>query len=89
VSLAGSVDADHDVGGLDHRIGLLAFFDRKVGDRLVGDRGGDDDAAADVDSCVSPLNLRFASSAGRDHAGAQCHARRKAFPCYVHPDISA
>jgi hypothetical protein len=45
---AGSVDPDHHVGSLDHRISRLAGDQFQLVDGLVGDRSGDD-GAADVD----------------------------------------
>src|SRR5438270_3237925 len=45
-----SIHRDHDVGSLDHDGDLTLGLDAEVIDRLVGDRGGDDLAAADVDA---------------------------------------
>src|SRR5262245_1077643 len=46
-----AVETNHDVGGLDDGIGLLAHLQAKLVDRLVGDRGCHD-GAADVDAHV-------------------------------------
>src|SRR5260370_23491709 len=42
--------ADHYVGGLDDRPGLIALLEGEIGHRLVGDRGRHDDAAPDIDA---------------------------------------
>src|ERR1700677_2594623 len=42
------IDCDHYVGRLDHGIGSLTRRELEFVNRLVGDRGGDDDAS-DVD----------------------------------------
>src|SRR5262249_22202965 len=42
--------ADHDVRCLDNRKHIVAGSEGEIVDRLVGDRRGDDDAAADVDT---------------------------------------
>src|ERR1700722_16561607 len=42
--------ADHHVRGLDDRPGVVAFLEIEIGHGLVGDRGRDDDATADVDA---------------------------------------
>ena len=44
-----SVDTDHHVAGLDHRIGVLAGGEAQFVDGLVGDRRCDDLSAADID----------------------------------------
>src|ERR1700679_4394009 len=46
----GSVHADHHVGRLDDRVGLLAFRQLQLVDRLIGDRRRHQRAAADVDA---------------------------------------
>src|SRR5579864_1360100 len=43
---------EHHVRGLDHRERLVAGLEGEIVDRLVGDRGGDDHPAADVDADV-------------------------------------
>src|SRR5258705_6417399 len=45
-----SVDRNHDVGSFHHDSRLAAGLDAEVVDGLVGDRGGDDLAVADVDA---------------------------------------
>src|SRR5882672_9602313 len=45
-----SVDRNHDVGSFHHDSRLPAGLDAEVVDRLVGDRGGDDLAVADIDA---------------------------------------
>src|SRR5437879_1422542 len=45
-----SVDRNHDVGSFHHDSRLAAGLDAEVVDRLVGDGGGDDLAASDIDA---------------------------------------
>src|SRR6476469_133269 len=45
-----SVHRDHDVGGLHHDGNLAAGLDAEIVDRVIGDRRGDDLAAADIDA---------------------------------------
>jgi hypothetical protein len=44
-----SVDRDHDIGGLDHGGGRLAGRELELIHGFVGDRGGDDGAAAECE----------------------------------------
>src|SRR3954454_15005509 len=48
-----SIDRNHDIGGLDHGGGGLAGRELELIHGFVGDRGGDDGAAAEVDANVS------------------------------------
>src|ERR1700733_5773905 len=45
-----SIHRDHDVGGLHHHGNGALGLDAQFIDRLIGDRGGDDLAVADVDA---------------------------------------
>src|SRR5262245_44534401 len=47
-----SVDPDHHAGGLDDRVGALAFLQLEVIDRLVGDRRRHHVAAAEIEPDV-------------------------------------
>src|ERR1700687_59794 len=47
---ASSIHRDHDVGGLHHDGHLIFGLDAEFIDRLIGDRGGDDLAIADIDA---------------------------------------
>src|ERR1700722_1151512 len=47
-----SIHRDHDVGGLHHHGDMALGLDAEFIDRLVGDRGGDDMAASDIDPDV-------------------------------------
>ena len=47
-----SIDAYHHVARLDHGCGRFAFGELEFVDSLIGNRGGDHDPAADVDSNV-------------------------------------
>src|SRR4026207_2511576 len=72
---APSVIADHDVGGLDDRVGRIPALEPERCRRLVRDRGEDHGAAADVDLDVrGGRALRdFEDLALEDVAGAQAH----------------
>src|SRR4029077_6401816 len=48
-----SIDRDHHIGGLDHGGGRLADRELELIHGFIGDRGGDDGAAAEVDANVS------------------------------------
>src|SRR5262249_10627636 len=61
----------HHVGGLDHRPGLVADLEAELVYRLVGDRGGEDDAAANID----PHMRRRLSLAGLDNLALELIAR--------------
>src|SRR5215470_7142264 len=62
--------ADHDVGGLDDGVGLVALVELQLIHRLVGDGRGDD-GAVDVD-----LHVRRGGAPGDlDHASLQHVAR--------------
>src|SRR5262245_16374081 len=43
---------DHHIRCLDHRESIVADFEREIVHGLVSDRGGDNDATADVDADV-------------------------------------
>src|ERR1700724_576023 len=56
---AASVDRDHHAGRLDDRISVLALLELELVDRLVGDRGRDHVAAADIEADMrGRLSLR-------------------------------
>src|SRR5262249_54221841 len=42
--------ADHHVGRLDDRPGIIAHMEIKISNGLVGNRGRDDDATANIDA---------------------------------------
>src|SRR4026208_986105 len=88
---APSVLADHDVGGLDDRVGRIP--DRGPGrfHRLVRDRGEDHGAAADVDLDVrGGRTLRdFEDLALEDVAGAQAHGGLLCPPATFRPRPAA
>src|SRR6185312_10265632 len=78
ISLSGtmSVDADHHVRGLDHRIGVLPRGELQFIDCLVGDRRGDD-GAADIDPHVAGGGAasHIDDAAFELIAGAEFHGR--------------